>query len=139
MEDGPPLLLGLEINKVFGVEEAGGVRAVVGAAGLAHDLRNFRERGHHQARLVGEVNAGGGAFAGRQRAADPDGALVEVGQKLRTDGAAQSEIDSDGKEGSCDSNGAFAVENRGADSRAIVPGKPKQKWVFPLVCILAEE
>ena len=95
MEDGPPLLLRLEIDEVFGVEEAGGVGAVVGAAGLADDLRDLRERGHHDARLVGEVDAGGGAFAGRQRAAHPDGAFVEMGQELRADGPADGEIDGD--------------------------------------------
>ena len=95
MEDGPPLLLGLEINKVFGVEEAGGVGAVVGASGLADDLGDLGERSHDPAGLVGEVDGGGGAFAGRQRAAHPDGALVEMGQELGADGAADGEIDAD--------------------------------------------
>ena len=98
MEDGTPLFLSLQIDEVFGVEEAGSVGAVVGAAGLADDLRDFRKRGHHQARLVREVDAGGGTFARRQRSAHPDGAFVEMGKKLRADGPAEGEIDGDGKE-----------------------------------------
>ncbi len=43
VEDGAPLFLGLEVDEVFGVEEAGGVGAVVGAAGLADDLGDFGE------------------------------------------------------------------------------------------------
>ena len=43
VEDGAPLLLSLQIDKVFGVEKAGSVGAIVGAPGLAHDLRDLRE------------------------------------------------------------------------------------------------
>ena len=43
VEHGPPLLLRLQIDEVFGVEEAGGVGAVVGTADLADHLRYFRE------------------------------------------------------------------------------------------------
>ena len=43
VEDGTPVLLALQIDEVFGVEEAGGVGAVVGAAGLADDLGDFRK------------------------------------------------------------------------------------------------
>ena len=35
VEDRPPLLLGLQVDEVFGVEEAGGVGAVVGPPHLA--------------------------------------------------------------------------------------------------------
>ena len=43
MEDGAPLFFRLEVNEVFGVEEAGGVGAVVGAAGLADNLGDLGE------------------------------------------------------------------------------------------------
>ena len=42
-EDGTPLVLGLEIDEVFGVEEAGGICAVVGPPGLADDLGDLGE------------------------------------------------------------------------------------------------
>ena len=125
MEDGTPLLLGLEIDKVLGVEEAGGVGAVIGASGLAHDLGDFREGGHHDARLVGEVDAGSGAFAGRQRAAHPDGAFVEVGQELRADGAAEGEIDGDGEEHAGNADCGAAMLDGRAYRRAIMPREPQ--------------
>ena len=99
MEDGTPLLLRLQIDEVLGVEEAGSVGAVVGPAGLADHLRHFRKRRHDDARLVGEVDAGGGPFAGRQSSANPDRAFVEVRQKLRPDGPAKSKIDRDDERG----------------------------------------
>ncbi len=43
VEDGTPLLLGLKIDEVFGIEEARRIGAIVGAAGLAHHLRHLRE------------------------------------------------------------------------------------------------
>ena len=35
---GPPLVLGLEVDEIFGVEEAGGIGSVVRAADLRNDL-----------------------------------------------------------------------------------------------------
>ena len=43
MEDGTPLLFGLEADEVFGVEEAGVVGAVVGASRLAGAFGGFGE------------------------------------------------------------------------------------------------
>jgi len=97
-EDRTPLVFGFQIDKVLGVEEAGGICAVVRTARLAYDLRDLWEGSHHDAGLVGEVDACSGAFTGRQRSAYPDGAFVEVGQKLRADRSAKGEIDSAGKQ-----------------------------------------
>ena len=139
VEDGPPFLFGLEVDKVFGVEEAGGVGAVVGASGLADDLRNLGEAGHHDACLVGEVDRGGRAFAGRQRTANPDRSLIKVGQKLRADGPAEGEIDGDGKKRGGDAQGGAAMLNGRANRRAIVRGEPDHDRVVPLFGALAED
>ena len=48
----PPFFLGLQIDEIFGVEEAGGIGAVVGPAHLAGALRNFGKRAQDHARLV---------------------------------------------------------------------------------------
>ena len=45
------------------------------------------------ARLLHDALAFGGAGAGRQRAARPDGAFIQVRQELGTDDAAHGEID----------------------------------------------
>ena len=91
VEDGTPLVLGLEVDEVFGVEEAGGVGAVVGTAGLADDLGDLGKAGEDEPGLVGDGEAFGGAGAGSERAADPDGAFVEVREELRADDAAEDE------------------------------------------------
>src|SRR5579862_3290308 len=98
MEKRAPIFFALEVDEVFGVEEAGGVGSIVGTAGLTDDLGYLRERGHDDAGLVGEFDARGGAFAGRQCSANPDGAFIEVGQELRTDRTADGEVDGDEEE-----------------------------------------
>ena len=64
VEGGAPLAFGFEVDEVFGVEEAGGVGAVVGAAGLGDDLGDLGEAGEDDAGVVGDASAGGGAGAG---------------------------------------------------------------------------
>ena len=96
VEDGTPLFFGFEVDEVFGVEEAGGIGAVVGASDLAGALRDFRERAEHDARLVGDADALVGAGAGSEGAADPDRAFIEVRQEFGADGAAEGEVDGHG-------------------------------------------
>ena len=139
VEDGTPVFFSLEVDEVFGVEEAGGIGAVVGAAGLADDLGDLRETGHHDAGLVGEVDAGGRAFAGRQRAANPDGALVEVRQELRADGTAKGQVDGDGERAGGDAEGDVAMQDGGADGDAIVVDEPLHDGVMPLFGAFVEE
>ena len=79
MKTGRHSIFGLEVDEVLGVEEAGGVGAVVWAAGLADDLGDLGEGVEPDARLVHDAEAFGGAGAGREGAADPDGAFVEMG------------------------------------------------------------
>ena len=85
MKHRPPLLFRLQVDEVFGVEEAGGVGAVVGPPDLARHLRDFRKRSEHDAGLIRDAHAFGGSGAGRERAAHPDGAFVEMGQEFGSD------------------------------------------------------
>ena len=87
-----PLLAGFQVDVIFGVEEAGGIGAIVGATHLRHHLRDFREAGEDQPRLVHDLPAGSRAGAGSESAACPNGALVKMGQKLGADHAAESQI-----------------------------------------------
>ena len=90
---GRHLLLGLQVDEVFGVEEAGGVGAVVGTADLADDLvTSGKEASMTRAWFITR-DAFGRAGAGRERAAHPDGAFVEMGQKLGADDAAERQED----------------------------------------------
>ena len=76
---------GLQIDEVFRVEEAGRVGAVVRAAHLADHLRHFRKRSEDDARLVHHARALGRTGAGRERAARPDCAFIQMRQEFRTD------------------------------------------------------
>ena len=134
VEERTPLALGLQIDKVFGVEKTGGVGAVVGPSGLADDLRDLGKGGHHQARLVGEVDARGGAFAGGQCSTHPDGTLVEMGQKLRSDGAAEGQENGNSEQNAAGSQRDVAVQDGRADRGAIVSGEPFHEWILPLFC-----
>ena len=91
VEDGAPLFFGLQVDEVLGVEEAGGVGAVVGPAGLADDLGDLGERIQPDARLVHDAQALGGAGGGSKGAAHPDRAFVEVREELGADDAAEAE------------------------------------------------
>ena len=90
VENGAPLVFGFQVHEIFGVEEASGVCAVVGAADLAGYFRDFGKGSEDVAGLIGDADAFGGAGAGGQGAADPDGAFIEVGEKFGADHAAES-------------------------------------------------
>ena len=89
MEQRPPLLLGLQIDKIFRVEEARGVGAIVGPPHLAHHLRHFRELREHHARLVHNASPFGGTRTRRERPARPNRAFIQMRQEFRADVARQ--------------------------------------------------
>ena len=89
MKDGPPLLFRLQIHEVFRIEKACRVGAVIGAADLRNDLRNFRERGKYDPRIVRDSHAFGWSGARGKSAARPNRALVQMGQKFRTNHTAE--------------------------------------------------
>ena len=91
-EDGAPVFLVLQVDEVLGIEEAGGVGAVVGAAYLADHLVDFGERGENDAGFVHDALAFVGSGAGREGGAGPDGAFVEVRQEFGADDAAAHQV-----------------------------------------------
>ena len=86
VEDGPPLLLRFQVDEVFGVEEAGGVGAIVGTADLADDLRSLPGTTARITRAwfttrVPSARTGAGRDVPRAQI----GAFVQMRQKFGTD------------------------------------------------------
>src|ERR1017187_7306192 len=92
-----PFTARLEIDEVLGVEEAGGVGAVIGAADLRYHFRHFRKAGENNARLVHHFAAGSGTCTGGQGAASPDRTLIEMGKELRANHSRESKVAHQGK------------------------------------------
>ena len=91
MEFRAPFLARQKIDEEFGVVETAGVAAVVGASDLTDDQPDLRKTGEHDARVLCHGDARGGSCAGRECAAYPDGAFIEVRKKFGTDDSAQGE------------------------------------------------
>src|SRR6516164_4245352 len=85
MKDRPPLFLWQKVNKELRIEETGGVCAVIGAADLVYNLRNFREGTKNGASPIRDHGAFSGTSARRQCASHPYCAFIQMGQKLRPD------------------------------------------------------
>src|SRR5579862_4759491 len=118
MKDGAPLLFGLQVDIVFGVKEASGVGAIVGASDLAGALRNLRKRAENNAGLIGDANAFVGAGAGSESAANPERAFIEVGKEFGANGAAEGQVVCDRDTDQADSDGDGAMANRPANGFA---------------------
>src|SRR5690242_10640963 len=91
MKDRPPLLLGFEVYEILGIEEASRVRTVVGPSHLAGSHGHFGKRRQNDAGLIRDAYALGGSSARSQSSANPNCALVQVGQELRPDHTAEHE------------------------------------------------
>src|SRR5580704_10889621 len=83
-----PLLLGLQIDEVFGVVEAGVVGSIIWPTDLCDDLRDFGIGGEENASTVHDVCAISQSGARSAGAPQPDGSLVEVRQELGADARA---------------------------------------------------
>src|SRR5437879_4466486 len=92
LEYGTPLILGLEIHEIFGVEKAGGIRSVVWPPHLADNLIYFRKRCKHPPRLIHNTGTFGRPRAWRKCRPGPNGSLIQVGKKLGADDAAEGQI-----------------------------------------------
>src|SRR5580698_713294 len=139
MEDWPPLILGLEVNEVFGVEEAGRIGPIVGTANLTGDLGDLRERSEDHTCPVHNIDAVGWSLAGSERTAHPDSAFVEVRQELRTQNPTEYEIGGECKNTTCATYDHQAMTDSPIGCDAIVIGEPDENRVVPLLRILDEE
>ncbi len=139
MEHGAPLLLGLELAEELDVPETTGIGAVVGPACLGDDLEHFGERCEDDARLVVEALRLGEAGAGRQGAAGPDGAFVEVGKKLRTDDPAEEQEGREPRGHHAEPQDDAVMPDGPAELPAIELGHVGHDGVVPFVDPLAEE
>ena len=85
MKDRPPFFLGDQVNEILRIAEASCVGSVIGPAGLRYYGLDFWKRRKDDACLIREPLAFCQARTVGQRAACPDGALVEMRQELRAD------------------------------------------------------
>ena len=130
---------GLQIDKIFGVEEAGRIGAVVGPADLADDLRDLGKRGQNDARLVHGGHALGRAGAGSQRAAHPDRAFIQVRQELRADDAAEAQKARQQQRAHRHADGNVAMFDGPGRRMAVAIGEPAHHRVVPFARALGEE
>jgi hypothetical protein len=131
MEDRSPFFLWFQVNEIFGVEKAGGVRAVVGAADLAGALGNLWKRAKHNAGLIGNPDAFVGAGAGGESAAHPESAFIEMGQEFRADNAAEGEKISQQNHKQADTDGDVAMANGPSNGKAVSLNQKVQDGVAP--------
>ena len=139
MKHQPPLLFRLEIDKIFRVEEAGGVRSIVRAANLADHFRHFRKRSQNHARLVHDACALGGTGARSKRRARPDGAFIQMRQELGPDDAAERKVS---RHYQCAGRRACrhpSELDRSLERGAVCLRQPVHHWVVPLANISAED
>ena len=118
---GPPLLLGLQIGEVLGIEEAGGIGSVVRTPGLAGALGHFGKRTKDESRLIHEPDAFGGSGAGSQRAAHPQRAFIQMRQEFGADHAAERQVDDKAK---TDNDRFRPLRNDNGRPRAARAGTP---------------
>ncbi len=136
---GAPLFLGLQVDEVFGIEETGGVGAVVGASHLAGALGYLGPGAKDEAGLVGHSYADGWAGAGRESSAHPESAFIEMGKELGADDAADGEIDGDPETGDADGDGDDAHADGAAKGAAVTGGEPNDHRVMPLARAVGKE
>ena len=138
MKDGPPLVLGLQVDEIFRVAESSGVGSIVGSPGLRDDRGDFGERGEDIAGLRGEARPFRVTGAVRQLAAGPNGAFVQMGQELRADDSAESQKQRDGQRSQAHADGHPAILDR-PPHRVPIPLRQKRHHrVAPFLDAIAE-
>src|SRR5580704_16022400 len=115
MKDRTPFVLGQEVDEIFGVEEARGVGTVIRSSDLRDDLGYLREAGDKYSRLIHHASALGRASAGRERAASPNGTLIQMRQELGTNDTAKYEKDSQAQRQACNADGHQSMLDRPTD------------------------
>ena len=88
-----PLVMRLQVDEIFGVAESAGVGSIVRPADFGYHLGHFGKGRENIALVVGEFFAFRKTGAIRQSAARPDRAFVQMRQKLRSNDAAEAQVD----------------------------------------------
>src|SRR5580658_5007061 len=139
MKSRPPLFFGLEVDKIFRIEEAGGVGPVVRTAGLAGALGDFGPRAKNEPRLIHQPDAFGRSGAGSKRPAYPQGAFIQMWQKFGADYASQPKIESNSQAGNSSSDCEESQLNGDFQGLAIDNSEPVHHRVVPLPRALREK
>ena len=139
MKDGPPFLLGYQVNKVLRIAEASCIGSVIGPAGLRYYGLHFGKRRKDDARLISEAFAFCQARTIGQRAARPDCALVEMRQKLRTNDSAEGQKHTDCNGSNTRADSDPSVFNSPLESAPITVLQKLHNRVAPLSNSMPEE
>ncbi len=138
MEYRSPLVLGLEIDKVFGVEETRSVRTVVRPSYLAGNHFDFGKRSQQNPRLIGDAHALGWAGARRERSAHPDSPFIEMRQEFRADHATDHQEHGNCESRGTDSDGYETVLDGPFQRHAVSLSQKVHKWVVPFLYAVTE-
>jgi hypothetical protein len=139
MKDGPPLVLGLQVDEIFRVAESSRVGSIVGRAGLRDDLGDLGERGEDIAGLLGEARAFRLAYAVGHRAARPNSAFVQMRQELRANDTAECQEHSDGQRSQANADYNHAVFDSPARAGPVALGEKNHDRIVPLLDAIPEE
>ena len=138
VKDGPPLFFRLEINEVFGIEEAGCIRAVIRTPRLTGALRDLGKRAKHDSGLVRYPDPLVRSGAGRERATHPECTFIQVGQKFGTDDAAEGEVNRDEKPEHAHTDREHTPANGPSNGGAVLLGQEVHDGVVPFLRSLLE-
>src|SRR6202041_110433 len=139
MENRAPFVLRLQVNEIFRVTEASCVRTVVGRSGLRHHRGNFRKRRENESRLIGKSCALCVAGAVGKRSARPDGAFVQMRQKLRADDPAEGQKNRNDEGSDSDTHCEDPMLDCPAKRPAISIREESQYRIPPLLDLAAEK
>src|ERR1039458_10037655 len=127
----PPVIFRLQIDKILRIEEPRSIGAIVGTAHLRDHLRDLREGCQYDTRLVHQPRALRRSGAGRQCAARPDGAFVEMREKLGANQAAGRQPDCGRHAKHGDTHGRPPCANGPTHCRPVAGGHPRQRRDAP--------
>ena len=104
---------------------------------LSH-LGDLGERSQNDAGLIHDADAFGGTGAGSERAANPDGAFVEMGKKFRADHPAEHQEASQREAGKRSADRNPAMLDGPTDSLAIAVNQKGHDGVVPFLNAFAK-
>src|SRR5580704_10455549 len=138
MKHRAPFFFRLQVHEVLSVKEAGVVRSIIRTPHLAGAIRYFRKRAKYDSRLVGDPDAFVRARAGGKSTANPQSALIQMGQKFGTDGAAECEVTCNGHHQCACSDCDRATANCPAQGLTISFTDVGHHWVTPFASSVGE-